>query len=101
MVAQLCAELLGGAAAGAVSARFHNTVAAFLLAAAGRARQATGVGLVVLSGGCFANRYLTGRLVDALEADGFEVLTHQTVPTNDGGIALGQAAVAAARLAEL
>jgi len=101
MVAQLCAELLAGAAAGAVSARFHNTVAAFLLAAAGRARQATGVGLVVLSGGCFANRYLTGRLVDALEADGFEVLTHQTVPTNDGGIALGQAAVAAARLAEL
>ena len=43
------------------------------------------------------NRYLTARLVEALEADAFDVLTHHTVPANDGGVALGQAVIAAAR----
>ncbi len=98
-VVQLADELVGGAEVGVVSAKFHNTVAAFLLAAARRAREATGLAVAALSGGCFANRYLTARLVGLLEADGFEVLTHRRVPTNDGGVALGQAVVAAARSA--
>jgi len=98
-VVQLADELAGGADVGVVSAKFHNTVAAFLLAAARRAREATGLAVAALSGGCFANRYLTDRLVGLLEADGFEVLTHRRVPTNDGGVALGQAVVAAARSA--
>jgi hydrogenase maturation protein HypF len=100
MVREVCDDLLAGAGAGVVAAKFHNTVAAFLLAAARRAREQAGLSLVALSGGCFANRYLTARLTVALEAQGFEVLTHRTVPTNDGGIALGQAVVAAAQMGE-
>jgi hydrogenase maturation protein HypF len=98
MVRGIVADLEAGFAAGVVAAKFHNTVVAFLAATAGRVREATGVNLVALSGGCFANRRLTTGLVKALEADGFEVLRHLTVPCNDGGVALGQAVIAAARV---
>jgi hydrogenase maturation protein HypF len=53
---------------------------------------------VALSGGCFQNRLLTERTAQRLEAAGFEVLLHRQVPPNDGGISLGQVAVAAAWL---
>jgi hydrogenase maturation protein HypF len=52
---------------------------------------------VVLSGGCFQNSYLVERAAPALEALGFSVYTHQRVPPNDGGIALGQAVLTAER----
>jgi predicted NodU family carbamoyl transferase len=45
---------------------------------------------VVLSGGCFQNRYLSERVIARLEAEGFRPYWHQRVPPNDGGIALGQ-----------
>jgi hydrogenase maturation protein HypF len=67
--------------------------------AARRAREETGLTTVALTGGCFANRYLTARLSAALAADGFTVLRHRTIPCNDGGVALGQAVVAAAKVA--
>jgi hydrogenase maturation protein HypF len=54
-----------------------------------------GVGTVVLSGGVFQNAYLTARAVERLTAHGFRAFTHQRVPPNDGGIALGQAVLAA------
>jgi hydrogenase maturation protein HypF len=54
---------------------------------------------VALSGGCFQNRLLTELTTRALRERGFEVLLHRQVPPNDGGISLGQVAVAAARLA--
>ena len=53
---------------------------------------------VALSGGCFQNRLLTAAALRGLEGAGFEVLLHRRVPANDGGISLGQIAVAAARL---
>jgi len=95
MVEGIIFDLQAGAAVGAVAAKFHNTVVRFLAAGARRARQETHLKVVALSGGCFANRFVTERLLDELEADGFEVLTHHTVPCNDGGVALGQAVVAA------
>ena len=49
---------------------------------------------VVLSGGCFQNRYLTERAVQRLQAEGFRPYWHQRVPPNDGGIALGQVVAA-------
>jgi len=97
MVRGLVDDLLAGGSVGAVAEKFHNTVAAFLIASANRARRRTGLRTVALSGGCFANRYLTDRLVKLLIGDGFEVLVHRTIPPNDGGIALGQAVVAAAK----
>ncbi len=81
-----------------ISARFHNTVGAIVTDVCSAARQKTGVGRVALSGGCFQNVYLLGRTIDALESRGFDVLTHHLVPANDGGIALGQAVIANARL---
>ncbi len=54
---------------------------------------------MALSGGCFQNRRLTELAVAELEGLGFEVLLHERVPCNDGGLALGQAAVASFRLA--
>ena len=99
-VEAIICDLKGGVAPGRIAAKFHNTVAAFLAEAARRARDATNLNIVALSGGCFANRYLTARLVAALHRDGFEVLRHRTIPPGDGGVALGQAVVAAARLGE-
>ena len=99
MVEGLVFDLEEGASAAAVSAKFHNTVVRFLAAAAQKAREETALNVVALSGGCFANRYLTANLLDELSAAGFEVLTHRTIPCNDGGVALGQAVVAASRCA--
>jgi hydrogenase maturation protein HypF len=53
---------------------------------------------VALSGGCFQNRILFEEVVRRLEAEHFNVLTHAQVPANDGGLALGQAAIGAAQL---
>jgi hydrogenase maturation protein HypF len=97
MVADLCGDLDAGTETPVISARFHNTVVSFLLAATIRAREETAMNTVAISGGCFANRYMTTRLTEALGARGFEVLTHRRIPCNDGGIALGQAVIAEAR----
>jgi hydrogenase maturation protein HypF len=96
MAEGMVADILSGAGAAYVAAKFHNTIARFLLAAAMRARELTGTATVGLSGGCFANRRLASRLAETLAEEGFEVLRHAEVPCNDGGIALGQAVAAAA-----
>jgi len=90
-------DLLAGTARGVVAARFHNTIASALAGAAQRACQATGLATAVLTGGCFANIYLSRRLAGLLERSGLEVLEHRRTPCNDGAISLGQAVVAAAR----
>jgi len=78
---------------GTIAARFHNALVAGIV---GVAKQ-VGCATVALSGGCFQNRVLTEGAAAALTAAGFTVLLHRQVPPNDGGIALGQLAVAAAR----
>jgi hydrogenase maturation protein HypF len=78
-----------------ISAKFHNTLGVALLATAKQAREKTKLNTVAISGGVFCNRYLSNRLIRSLKEDGFEVLFHREVPANDGGISLGQAAIAA------
>jgi hydrogenase maturation protein HypF len=81
-----------------MSARFHKGLARALVAMAKKLRAAAGFDTVALSGGCFQNRLLFGETARRLRLEGFEVLSHRRVPAHDGGLALGQAAVAAARL---
>ncbi len=76
-----------------IAARFHNTLAEALLAMAEAARQSTRLEVAALSGGVFCNRFLTARLVTRLKRAGFTVLLNRDVPANDGGLALGQAAI--------
>jgi hydrogenase maturation protein HypF len=95
MIEGIVRDITAGVTVGIISAKFHNTVATFLAASARRVREITGLKTSALSGGCFANQYLTRRLTNLLRADGFEVLTHREIPCNDGGIALGQAVIAA------
>jgi hydrogenase maturation protein HypF len=90
-------DLDAGVAPPLVAARFHNGLAAATVAACRGVRGATGLEAVALSGGVFQNLLLLERMVAGLEADGFRVLVHSRVPPNDGGISLGQAAVAGAR----
>ena len=80
-----------------ISAKFHNTIVEVIVALVSRAAAKTGLRRVCLSGGVFQNRYLCDNVVPKLEALGFEVYEQSVVPANDGGIALGQAAVARAR----
>ncbi len=91
-------ELLDGRAAAEVSAKFHLAVAHLITRMARRARDRRRLNRVALSGGVFQNMFLLERAHALLAADGFEVLMHSRVPANDGGISLGQAAVANARL---
>ncbi len=86
MIAAIIAEVKDGIPPGPISARFHNTLAEVMVAVARR----MGRERVVLSGGCFQNRYLTERAVGRLQSEGFRPYWHQRIPPNDGGIALGQ-----------
>jgi hydrogenase maturation protein HypF len=79
---------------GSIAARFHNTLVAVIVEVCRRLRETDGLNLVCLSGGTFQNAYLLERVIPALRVRGFEVYLNSKVPTNDGGIALGQAAVA-------
>ena len=91
---ELVLETRQGASAAELSAKLHNTLAEALLEMAVRAGKKTGLDAVALSGGVFCNRYLVNRLVRRLNQSGFTVLCNRDVPANDGGIALGQAAIA-------
>jgi hydrogenase maturation protein HypF len=87
-------DLLAGRPAGEVSSRFHRTMAEVVVAGCEEIREAGGAGAVALSGGTFQNMLLLGQVVRLLEEKGFEVYRHRRVPTNDGGISLGQAVLA-------
>ncbi len=91
-------DLRAGVGVERVAARFHNGLAAAVVAAVVAVRDSTGLGTVALSGGVFQNVVLLTRLVTMLEDRGLRVLTHSRVPPNDGGISLGQAVVCGALL---
>ncbi len=92
-------EMKQGVAPGLLATRFHNTFVHALFGMALEMRKKTGLHKVALSGGTFQNRYVLGRTEQMLEREGFTVYTQNTVPANDGGIALGQLAIAGKRRA--
>jgi len=97
----LLGDLYDGAAPTLIAARFHKGFAHALAAMARRVLLEENTRIdrrIALSGGVFQNRALVEELANRLEADGFEVLLQTRVPANDGGLSLGQAAIAAARL---
>jgi hydrogenase maturation protein HypF len=92
MIPEILIDLQKGQPVGDISAKFHNTLVEAIVAIARRIEEPR----IVLTGGCFQNRYLIERSVRRLSETGFKPYWHQRVPPNDGGIALGQV-VAAAR----
>lgn len=98
MLQNLVQDVLAGLPLPRLSARFHNGLAQMLVQVCETLRRQTGVSLVALSGGVWQNAALFSRAVRGLQQAGFDTLTHRQTPTNDGGLAFGQAAVAAYRL---
>ncbi|MCE5340344.1 MAG: carbamoyltransferase HypF [Planctomycetaceae bacterium] len=80
-----------------ICAKFHNTIAEFFFKLAEQARHKTGIKTVAISGGVFCNKFLSERLIERLQKNGFVVLCNRLMPANDGCISLGQAAIAAAK----
>lgn len=99
VIKQAVEDLLDGRSVGEVSAKFHLSVAHLIAKVAETIRDDRKLNRVALSGGVFQNMLLLEQTYCLLQSYGFEVLIHHRVPTNDGGISFGQAAIANARLA--
>ncbi|MEP6787404.1 MAG: carbamoyltransferase HypF, partial [Acidobacteriota bacterium] len=98
LIRQAVGDLIDGVSAAEVSARFHMAVANLITNVATNIREKCNINRVALSGGVFQNMFLLKTARASLNERGFEVLTHRRVPTNDGGISLGQAAIANAKI---
>jgi hydrogenase maturation protein HypF len=85
-----------GTDASRIARRFHSTMVELIATVCDRLRQTTGLAAVVLSGGVFLNALLTRETNARLRRAGFRVYCHRLVPPNDGGLSLGQLAIAAA-----
>ena len=91
-------DLAAGVSVPVVAMRFHRTLATALVEACVRVRERTGCDVVAAGGGSLQNRVLSWLLIEGLEKRGFRVLVPERLPPGDGGIALGQAVVARARM---
>jgi hydrogenase maturation protein HypF len=96
MICTLASDVRGGCPGGVVARRFHDTIVHLVAETCGRLRGRSGLSAVVLSGGVFQNALLTECVADRLGREGFRVHRHRRVPPGDGGLSLGQAAIAAA-----
>jgi len=97
LIRGVCRDILEGVPAPLISARFHNTVINILFAGVSRMSRATDIRKVVFSGGTFQNKYLLEGIENRLRGSGYSVFSPAAIPANDGGIALGQLLIAAAR----
>jgi hydrogenase maturation protein HypF len=98
VVSGVVTDCINGVPVPVISGRFHNTLAQLFAALCHEIRSDTGLDRVVMSGGVFQNTTLLTGLSAALAKMGFKVYSHKLVPANDGGISLGQAVVAAAKV---
>ena len=97
MFVEILHEIDIGVEVSVIAYRFHQTVASAAADSCLRISAATGLDRIILSGGVFQNRLLSEMVYTALVNRGLHVFTHRLVPPNDGGIALGQAAIAGRR----
>jgi len=98
VIRNIVEDLLDGVPPPVISARFHSGVASLMALLANRIREEYKLRRIVLSGRVFQNSHVVSAALAQLEAAGFEVFIHRRVPPNDGGICLGQAAIADAQL---
>jgi hydrogenase maturation protein HypF len=94
LISGVVGDLLAGRETREISSKFHRTMAEAVDAGCERIRELGGASAVALSGGTFQNLLLVEQVVELLAGRGFTVYRHQRVPTNDGGLALGQAVLA-------
>ncbi len=87
-------DLRAGVSHSIIASRFHNTVARIVLEVCQAIRTSTAVPMVVLSGGVWQNNILLNTTLDLLQEAKFNPIIHHRIPPNDGGVALGQAAIA-------
>ncbi|HTP01309.1 MAG TPA: carbamoyltransferase HypF [Anaerolineales bacterium] len=97
-VVSLLSDVRAGVPAPVISSRFHDGLAHMVSEACMKISRETAIKQVVLSGGVWQNITLLRRTLSLLGKDGFEVYIHRAMPANDGGLSLGQAAIAAQRL---
>ncbi|UCD97584.1 MAG: carbamoyltransferase HypF [Chloroflexota bacterium] len=98
MFQELLADLRASISIATIAGRFHNTISDLLLCLCQEIRNRRSVGEVALSGGVWQNMVLLNKTTHLLQEDGFTVYLHHQVPTNDGGISLGQAVIAMNKL---
>ncbi len=100
LIREIVRDVRQGVARAIIARRFHTTLLAMIVAVCQQLRGQTALTSVVLSGGVFMNSLLTSEVAARLERDGFHVYRHRLVPPNDGGLSLGQLAIAAKSLEE-
>lgn len=100
LITAIVNDLIAGETKAVTAAKFHRTLVEMFVRVATSARDEYGIGTVALSGGVYQNTLFFELMLRRLQETGFAVLTHAQVPTNDGGLALGQIAVANAVLNE-
>jgi hydrogenase maturation protein HypF len=98
LIRSIVSDLSAGMVQSLISAKFHNSMANMVVDVCDQIRETRGLEQVVLSGGVWQNMVFLHKVVPQLRERGYFVLVHREAPTNDGGIALGQLAVAQHRL---
>jgi hydrogenase maturation protein HypF len=98
MIRGVVRNLIDGMPASEISGKFHRTISRIIVETCETIRSKEKLNRVVLSGGVFQNIFLLSLITEGLKKSGFDVYTHHLVPTNDGGISLGQAVIAHTRL---
>jgi hydrogenase maturation protein HypF len=94
MLAAMVEDLLRGRPTSEIAAAFHITLVEMFHQVTLSVREQAGLNTVALSGGVFQNRLFLRLMREKLNASDFEILTHEQVPANDGGLSLGQAVIA-------
>jgi hydrogenase maturation protein HypF len=97
---QMLADVQSGVDAGMIAGKFHESMARVIVSTCKELSTRTGIERVALSGGVFQNGLLTPRVLEGLKSTGLRPFIHRRVPTNDGGISLGQAIIAARRISK-